>query len=155
MSGGPEAPVRSAVPVLTEAPEMSNDLVCWKCGASLADVLLPFGRRAECAACHAELHVCRMCEFYDPRVAQGCREPVADAVQDKQRANFCGYFTPRPDAHQPHDTAADQKAQAELAALFGDTGGDAGDRSGENAATDPARDELERLFGANDEPDGN
>ena len=33
-----------------------------------------------------------MCRFYDTRKAKSCAEPVADEVQDKQRANFCGYF---------------------------------------------------------------
>ena len=45
-------------------------IVCWKCGASLADLSLPFGRRDECRACRAELHVCRMCRFYDTRKAK-------------------------------------------------------------------------------------
>ena len=94
-------------------------IVCWKCGASLADLGLPFGRREECRACRAELHVCRMCRFYDTRKAKSCAEPVADEVQDKARANFCGYFVA--------------------------AGGRFAARSG---AEDGARDALEALFGA-------
>ena len=34
---------------------MSNAaLVCWKCGASLADLSLPLSRTDECRACRAE-----------------------------------------------------------------------------------------------------
>jgi hypothetical protein len=44
---------------------MSHDLHCWKCGVSLADYSLPLRRIEECRTCHAELHVCRMCQFYD------------------------------------------------------------------------------------------
>ena len=37
-----------------------------------------------------------MCVFYDTKVAKACREPIADLVGDKTRANFCGYFQPNP-----------------------------------------------------------
>jgi len=68
------------------------DLVCWKCGASLAALTLPLRRLEVCKACDAELHVCRLCEFYDVAVAKHCREPVAEEVKDKVQANFCDYF---------------------------------------------------------------
>lgn len=72
----------------------THDLVCWRCGASLAALTLPLSRTDSCRACRAEVHVCRMCRFYDTRKAKSCAEPVADDVGDKQRANFCGYFEP-------------------------------------------------------------
>ena len=55
--------------------ERIEGLVCWKCGASLAALSLPLRRQDECKACGAELHVCRLCEFYDTSVARSCREP--------------------------------------------------------------------------------
>jgi len=67
---------------------------CWKCGAPLADMPVPVGRAEYCRTCRAEIHVCRMCRFYDLSKARQCAEPVAEPVQDKQRANFCGYFEP-------------------------------------------------------------
>ena len=97
----------------------TSNLVCWKCGAALTDLPLPLSRLAECPACRKELHVCRMCAFYDPRVARQCREPVAEDVNDKERANFCGYFQARPDAHRPQDAAAAQAARNALDELFG------------------------------------
>ena len=69
-------------------------LDCWKCRASLADLSLPVGRAEYCRACRAEIHVCRMCRFYDLTKARQCAEPVAEPVHDKERANFCGYFEP-------------------------------------------------------------
>ena len=99
---------------------MAPELVCWKCGGALDDEPLPLARLAECRACGAELHVCRLCEFYDVRVAKACRETVAEEVQDKQRANFCGYFTPRPGAHTIRDRGEQTAASADLEALFGD-----------------------------------
>ena len=97
---------------------MNNELVCWKCGASLAALPLPLGRRAECLACHAEQHVCRMCRHYDTAKTKQCRETAADDVKDKTRANFCGWFQPRPGAYAT-SKGGDGDAKAKLDALFG------------------------------------
>jgi hypothetical protein len=124
-------------------------LVCWKCGASLESEPLPLARLAECPVCHADLHVCRLCEFFDPGVANSCREPVADVVKDKEHANFCGYFQPRPDAWAGSVAAPARQARANLDALFGDApegepGGIAGD-------AEHVRRRLEDLFGSDEE----
>ncbi len=128
---------------------MPEALVCWKCGESLAELLLPLGRRAQCPGCRADLHVCRMCEFYDPRVSRSCREPVAEDVQDKERANFCGYFEPRPNACSPSDENEARRARSELEALFGEESqGEA-----QKVESDAAREALEDLFGSGSKED--
>ena len=96
-----------------------SELVCWKCGASLADLTLPLRRLEECRKCGAELHVCKLCEWYSVAVAKHCREPIAEEVKDKERANFCDYFKPRPGAYCRADVAASSKARTDLDALFG------------------------------------
>jgi hypothetical protein len=121
-------------------------LVCWKCGNSLADLTLPLLRLEECRQCHAELHVCKLCEWYSTGVAKHCREPVAEEVKDKERANFCDYFKPREDAYSVKSTDAATRAQAELDALFGG-GAKASDAPAAPSAADKARAELEALFG--------
>lgn len=98
---------------------MAPDLVCWKCGTSLATLTLPLRRLEECPKCRAELHVCRLCVEYDTHVAKHCREPIAEEVRDKERANFCDYFKPRPGAYVPPNTAEASAARAELERLFG------------------------------------
>ena len=98
---------------------MAHDLVCWKCGASLAALSLPLRRLDECKSCGAELHVCRMCVEYDTSKAKHCREPIAEEVKDKERANFCDYFKPRAAAYKPPDTAETTRSRAGLDALFG------------------------------------
>lgn len=98
---------------------MPHDLSCWKCGASLSALSLPLRRLDECPACRAELHVCRLCVDYDPCVAKHCREPTAEEVRDKIRANFCDHFKPRAGAYVAPDTAAMDSARAELERLFG------------------------------------
>jgi hypothetical protein len=129
---------------------VTETLVCWRCGAEL-DEILPLSRRAVCRACNAEQHVCKLCRHYDPRIADQCREERAEAVTDKERANFCDYFEPRPNAYTPTDDTAARSARADLDALFG-----LSVPSGSQAApkpSDPAREELERLFGLDKKPD--
>jgi hypothetical protein len=115
---------------------MADTPVCWKCGAQLVDVPLPLGRRAECPACRAELHVCRMCRHYDKAKAKHCRESAADEVRDKTRANFCDWFQHRFDAYAP---AAQDSSRARLDDLFG--GADQADKDSR------ARNPLDDLFG--------
>ena len=122
---------------------MTTSPLCWKCGAALADLLLPLARLAECPACRAELHACRMCIFYDTRVANQCREPVAEPVSDKIRANFCGYFQLRPDAYRSQDVAATQTSRTQLDALFGA----AANADTQQASEDVAQAALDQLFG--------
>lgn len=98
---------------------MADDLVCWKCGASLAALSLPLRRLDECRQCRAELHVCRLCVEFDPRAYQQCREPTVEEVRDKTRANFCDHFKPRKGAWSGGSGAPDEQARSELDKLFG------------------------------------
>jgi hypothetical protein len=120
---------------------MSAGLVCWKCGASLAGVKQPFSRRAECPACHTDVHVCRMCVFWNPRISDRCEEPRAEHPRDDTRANFCDYFKPRLDAHARPDAAKTGAARSRLDEMFG------GKSSG---ASGSAQDKLNNLFGGKD-----
>jgi hypothetical protein len=117
------------------------NLVCWKCGASLADFSLPLRRLEECKKCGAELHVCKLCEWYSIAVAKHCREPVAEEVKDKERANFCDYFKPKPAAYTPPETREAAQSKAALDALFGGKQG-----SASPSAADKARADLDALF---------
>lgn len=96
---------------------MPEALDCWKCGAALPDLNLPVARAEYCRACRAETHVCRMCRFYDTRKANQCAEPVAEPVQNKERANFCGYFVPVAGRFRPGNGAT-ADARAALEAFF-------------------------------------
>lgn len=96
-------------------------LNCWHCGVSLASVPLPIGRRDECPHCSSSLHVCRLCDFYDPRVSKQCRETMADEITDKEHANFCDYFRPHAGLTADADAEA-ASSRARLQALFGQGG---------------------------------
>lgn len=80
---------------------------------------MPLSRLSECLGCRVELHVCRMCRFYDPHKPESCTEERADPPKDKQRANFCDYFEPRAQSFQPPDVSAADRAKVELDKLFG------------------------------------
>lgn len=64
---------------------------CFRCGAEIPGDQRVL-REDECPHCSQDLHCCRACRFYDPAVSNQCREPQADYVADKERANFCDLF---------------------------------------------------------------
>ncbi|HEX6994785.1 MAG TPA: hypothetical protein VF339_11640 [Gammaproteobacteria bacterium] len=129
---------------------MTPPLLCWRCGASLAELSLPLSRRDECPKCRAELHVCRMCVHYAPRLVRGCDEDDAPDVRDKETANFCDYYKPSPQAFDAAQASADAAARAELAKLFGEPAAGAGDADGKPPAEERAPDDplaaAEALF---------
>lgn len=130
---------------------MVEGLLCWHCGGSLDEVRLPLRRLEVCPACDVELHCCKMCQFYNPRVSDGCDEDRAEEVMDKERANFCDFFKPSPNAYVSRDGSKAQSARIQLNRLFDDvtdletpTGTDAQTQEG------TARQRLEELFGSVD-----
>lgn len=99
---------------------MSENFVCWKCGESLTDVILPMSRREECFSCGADQHVCKMCVFYDNKSRGSCNEERAECPSNTERANFCDYFKPSSHAFIAITQQKSAAAKADFAALFGD-----------------------------------
>ena len=67
--------------------------MCHKCGKPLSDSFkILVGRGDTCPHCMASLRCCKMCFFYDVKAYNECREPNADRVVDKEKANFCDYY---------------------------------------------------------------
>jgi hypothetical protein len=64
---------------------------CHACKKSL-DLGHEISRRDECPHCHADLHCCLNCRFFDRTAPKQCREPQAELVRVKDKANFCGFF---------------------------------------------------------------
>jgi len=99
---------------------MRDGMQCVRCGQR---VDTSGGRRiafAEtCDGCGTDLHSCVHCTHHDPAAYTECREPNAERVSDRERANRCEYFRPAeaggpaggPDAERDH-------ARAALDALF-------------------------------------
>lgn len=125
----------------------SKELFCWNCGASLSDIPLPLPRLSKCKSCKSDVHVCRMCEFYDTTVNNSCREPIAEKVGDKKHANFCGYLQPAVNAYTGQDETRASAARSELNDLF-DMESNSPDPPSSSA--DAVKQKLEQLFGRDD-----
>lgn len=70
---------------------MNPQATCYKCSKVLDSASV--GRRDTCPACDADVRVCYNCKFYDAKAYNECAEPSADRVVDKDKANFCDYFS--------------------------------------------------------------
>ncbi len=90
-----------------------------KCHACKKDLNLTtkIGRRDECPFCRTDLHCCLNCLFFDASAPKQCREPVAEPVREKQKANFCDYFRAFEKNQTPSDEAV-KKSRKELDDLF-------------------------------------
>ena len=99
---------------------MAHNIRCYRCGASLEALSLPFSRQDECPGCHNYLHVCKMCTHFDARVPRQCREDGAEEVTEKERPNFCDWYRPSDTAFDAGRKQQEDQARAALDALFDD-----------------------------------
>lgn len=93
---------------------------CFSCGHA---VVLASGDRVgfreACASCGADLHVCMNCRHHDAAAHNECREPGAETVRDRGRANRCEYFAPgAPGGRTPGAGPERDAARRALDALF-------------------------------------
>lgn len=90
---------------------------CFSCKKELKITERP-GRNDTCPFCGSDLKVCKSCRFYDEGAYNSCREPRAERVVEKEKANFCDYFEFRDSqAEQTKDMA--EEAKRKLDELFG------------------------------------
>jgi hypothetical protein len=99
---------------------MTEQLMCWNCGAVLDEVPMPLSRHEHCPRCFEALHCCRLCRFYDPGISQQCSEDRAEPPANKEGANFCDWFAPRHGGSGDAGEDRQAAARAKLDALFGD-----------------------------------
>jgi hypothetical protein len=66
-------------------------MVCHACKKELI-LGRDIGRRDECPFCHADLHCCLNCRFFDHSAPKQCREPIAELVREKDKTNYCELF---------------------------------------------------------------
>jgi len=102
---------------------MSLTRHCWKCGTEYKLSGSP-GRSETCERCGSDLKVCLNCVSYDRRAAYQCRDRRAEAVEEKEAANFCEYFEMiRSEFVATEDTFSqtrESQARESLKKLFGD-----------------------------------
>lgn len=101
-----------------------NPLMCWKCGKNLSFYSGSVISRSEsCPACNADIRSCRNCKFYEPGAHYDCHETIEELVSDKEKANFCDFFTLDPAAGPKsanNGASAADKARSAFNSLFGD-----------------------------------
>ncbi|HEY2485146.1 MAG TPA: hypothetical protein VGI36_08350 [Candidatus Binataceae bacterium] len=90
---------------------------CFFCGREI-ETRERVGFRDTCPGCDRPLHACRNCDFYDWTYHNQCRETQADRVVDKERANFCEYFTPSQRRAAAAGPATKSSAVGKLEDLF-------------------------------------
>ena len=71
----------------------SSTPLCFNCGKPLDVPDGPVGRGESCPNCGTDVRCCKNCAHYDERSYNECREPVAERVVDKDRSNFCDYYS--------------------------------------------------------------
>lgn len=93
-------------------------MICYKCKKEIN--LEKIFRTSECPLCHADLHCCKECKFYSPGSHFDCRETVDELVTDKDKSNFCDYFTPADSFSGNGSSSKADDAKKAFNALFGD-----------------------------------
>lgn len=89
--------------------------ICHACKQEV-DLEVKIGREDVCPNCYADLHVCFNCRHYDPGKQNECLEPHAGFVRERDRANFCHFFTFKDSAEE--DELEQIHARARLEELF-------------------------------------
>jgi hypothetical protein len=72
--------------------------ICQKCGNNLEAFLSKLSgnkpsRQDNCPQCLSDLKCCVNCEFYDSSRKWECREDISERISDKEKSNFCDYFS--------------------------------------------------------------
>ena len=84
-------------------------IICWQCNKEIPDISEIF-RQTACPFCIASLHCCKNCNFYDKFAHNNCKEPAAEWVVDKEKANFCEFFSylVENDQSKPKSTSSEE-----------------------------------------------
>jgi hypothetical protein len=73
-----------------------------------------------CLSCGKDLRSCKNCKFYLPGSRGDCRETSAEGQPDKERANFCDWFSLNKKIHSENagtSSASQEKTEASRTAF--------------------------------------
>lgn len=90
---------------------------CHFCGCQLPDTL-EIQRSTTCPSCDKDLKICLNCAFYAPGSHWDCRETIPEPVREKDRANFCDYFSAAREKKAAPGANAHGNARAKFDNLF-------------------------------------
>ncbi|HUZ17628.1 MAG TPA: hypothetical protein VMV68_04525 [Spirochaetia bacterium] len=91
---------------------------CYFCGHELQDDTRIY-RSSTCSSCGKDLKICLNCKFYEPGAHWDCHETIDELVADKERANFCSYFSLSAERRTRSGKASENAARSRLNDLFG------------------------------------
>ncbi len=96
-----------------------SEAICYKCQSPIDIKVGHKAHRSDvCDHCNTSIKCCKNCTHYLPSAYNECKENQAERVLEKEKANFCEFFTMRNSSlsNQESQIKLDQKAK--LAALF-------------------------------------
>lgn len=89
---GPRPPIDVTGPRLPRMVQAVTAARCYNCSTTL-----PAGSDfpSECPKCHAALHCCKQCSYFEPSTRFQCLKPIPVRISPKDQANQCELFKPR------------------------------------------------------------
>ena len=92
---------------------------CYCCGYEFEEDYCPSSREEYCPQCSSDVHCCLNCQFYSEHAHNKCLEPAAEWVTDRDKANFCGFFTlGSREGESDKRSRADEEARARWESLW-------------------------------------
>jgi hypothetical protein len=89
---GPRPPLDVTGPRLPRLVQHVAASRCFNCATALpADN----DYSGTCPKCHADLHCCKQCSFFEPSTRFQCMKPIPVRIAVKDKANECSLFKPR------------------------------------------------------------
>lgn len=89
---GPRPPLDITGPRLPRLVQAVTASRCFNCATPVEASTSP---DAECPKCHAKLHCCKQCAFFEPSTRFQCLKPIPVRIAAKDQPNECTMFTPR------------------------------------------------------------
>jgi hypothetical protein len=89
---GPRPPIDITGPRLPRLVQHVAASRCFNCTTALPPDIDFSGI---CPKCHAELHCCKQCAFFEPSTRFQCMKPIQVRIAVKDKRNECALFSPR------------------------------------------------------------
>jgi hypothetical protein len=123
---GPKPPIDVTGPRLPRLVQAVTASRCYNCSTALA---ADTDFRGECPKCHAALHCCKQCSYFEPSTRFQCLKPIPVRIPAKDQANECPLFKarvtvardsaqPPPTHHTPAQSMPEPKSPSEARAAF-------------------------------------
>ena len=117
----PQRPKPQSRPAEREGPRsprmmaFGETVKCTACGAKAPPAIR---LDSSCPNCHADLHSCRQCSFFDPGAHFQCSKTIPARIANKNARNTCELFTARTVVERQTSSGAPTDARQAFAKLF-------------------------------------